>query len=399
MPPFFLVLVAAAALLVAALIAPLFRELLLALVLASVFRPVEAWLTRRFRGRRAISAGILVFLTVLIVIGPLAGLIAVLVRDGADGVQFVLDTLHSPRVAEIIGWLPESAQGFILDGIERLPRTVGDVVGEIGEQRKTAAAALGASVSATGSILFHGAMMLIALFFALSHGDKMVSWLDSVSPLAPGQTRELLESSKKVSFSIVVSTVATAGVQAIAALVGFYIADVPAPIFFTAVTFVFAFIPAIGAAVVSLAAALLLFVTGEPYMALFVAAWGLVVVGLADNVVKPLLIKRGLDIHGAVVFFSLVGGIAAFGAIGLVIGPLVVSWFLSLISIYHRDYSPQKAQNPSVPGLAPGGGTSGGAGPDATVASSESLPEDPAKDTSSSTLPDTATDKPPPGGG
>lgn len=347
----------------ALIIAPLIRELLLALVLASVFRPVEAWLTKRFRGRHAISAGIIVFLVVLIVIGPLAGFIAVLVRDGADGVQFVLDTLHSPRVAEIITWLPESAQGFILDGIQRLPRTLGEVMGELGEQRKTAAAALGASVSATGSVLFHGAMMLIALFFALTHGDRMVSWLDSVSPLAPGQTRELLEKSKKVSFSIVVSTVATAGVQAIAALVGFYIASVPSPIFFAAVTFVFAFIPAIGAAVVSLAAALLLFVTGHPYMALFVTAWGLIVVGLADNIVKPLLIKRGLEIHGAVVFFALVGGIAAFGAIGLVVGPLVVSLFLSLLAMYHRDYSPQKAANPPLPGIPSGGSAPAGTAP------------------------------------
>jgi len=232
-----------------------------------------------------------------------------------------------------------------------LPRNLDEVVGQVGAQGKTAAAAVSASVLATGSFLFHGTLMLIALFFTLTHGDELVGWLDSVSPLAPGQTRELLATSKRVSFSIVVSTLVTSGVQAIAALIGFYIARVPSPIFFAAVTFLAAFIPAIGAAVVSLVAALLLYATGHPYMAIFLAAWGLVVVGLVDNVVKPLLIKRGMEIHGAVVFFSLIGGLAAFGAIGLLIGPLVVSMFLSLVSMYHRDFSPQKRQVPSVPGV------------------------------------------------
>jgi predicted PurR-regulated permease PerM len=108
------------------------------------------------------------------------------------------------------------------------------------------------------------------------------------------------------------------------------IARVPAPIFFGAVTFLFAFIPAIGAAVVSLVAALLLYVTGHPYMAIFLCAWGLVVVGLVDTVVKPLLIRRGMEIHGAIVFFAFIGGLATFGGIGLLVGPLAVSMFLAL---------------------------------------------------------------------
>ena len=86
------------------------------------------------------------------------------------------------------------------------------------------------------------------------------------------------------------------------------IAQVPSPIFFATVTFLAAFIPAVGAAVVSLVAAFLLYVTGHPYVAIFLAVWGLVIVGLVDNVIKPLLIKRGMEIHGVVVFFAFVGG-------------------------------------------------------------------------------------------
>jgi predicted PurR-regulated permease PerM len=105
---------------------------------------------------------------------------------------------------------------------------------------------------------------------------------------------------------------------------------------------------------VCLFAALLLLVTGHPYMAAFLAVWGLVVVGLVDNLVKPLLIKRGLDIHGAIVFFSLIGGLATFGAIGLLLGPLFVALFLALLRMYHRDYTPGDTRVPSVPGLPDG---------------------------------------------
>jgi predicted PurR-regulated permease PerM len=208
--------------------------------------------------------------------------------------------------------------------------------------------------SATGSFVFHAVLMLIALFFLLVSGRELVRWLDSVSPLGSGQTQELLETFRKVSVAVIASAAITAAVQAIAALAGFLITRVPNPFFFTLVTFFVAFIPAIGAAVVCLFCAALLLVTGHPYMAIVLAAWGLIVVGLVDNLIKPLLIRRGLEIHGGVVFFALIGGLAAFGAIGLLIGPLAVAFFLALLRMYHRDYSPEDPRVPVTPGLKEG---------------------------------------------
>ena len=140
--------------------------------------------------------------------------------------------------------------------------------------------------------------------------------------------------------------------QTVAALMGYLLARVPVPFFFAAVTFFLALIPAIGAAVVCFAAAGLLLVTGHQWMALFLAIWGVLVVGLVDNVVKPLLVKRGLDMHGAIVFLSLLGGLAAFGTVGLVLGPLIVSFFLALIRIYERDYGRSTAR-PEAPATPP----------------------------------------------
>jgi predicted PurR-regulated permease PerM len=351
-PLFFIVLLLVTAVLVAAVVLPVLKELLLAVVLASVLRPAHRWLTTRLRGRSGLSAGLITFGVILIVIGPLAMLVAVVVRDGADGVQFLLDTVHGPQIKDMVSWLPESARDTVLDTLAGLPKTFQEVMGEVGENSRSAAPALKGGVVATGSFLFHGTLMMIALFFLLTGGDEIITWLDEVSPLQRGQTRELITIAKKVSYSIVVASIATSAVQAAAALVGFYIARVPSPIFFASVTFIAAFIPAIGAAAVCLVAALLLYATGHPYMAIFLAIWGVIVVGLVDNVIKPLLIRRGMEIHGGVVFFALLGGIATFGAIGLIIGPLVVSMFLALIAMYHRDYSPHKTSKPEIPGVS-----------------------------------------------
>jgi predicted PurR-regulated permease PerM len=82
---------------------------------------------------------------------------------------------------------------------------------------------------------------------------------------------------------------------------------------------------------------------GHPYMAAFLAVWGVVVVGLIDNVAKPFLMKGDVEMHGAVVFFALIGGIAAFGMIGLLIGPLAVAMLLAILRMYKRDFLPTRA--------------------------------------------------------
>jgi predicted PurR-regulated permease PerM len=351
LPRFFLALIVAAALLLGLVILPVVKELFLAAVFAGALWPVQAWLTRRLRGRRGVAAGALTVSVLVLLVGPVAMMVTFIVRDGADGVRFVSRAVRSEEVAELVEFLPVASREFVRDAIDRMPRDLGEVMGGVDDHGGRAAAAVGRALAATGSITFHALLMLIALFFLLVRGDELVKWLDSVSPLRPGQTRELLATFKRVSFAVIASAGITAAAQAAAALVGFLIAQVPNPVFFALVTFLLAFVPAIGAAIVSLMAALILVVTGHPYMALFLALWGVLVVGLVDNLVKPLLIRRGLEIHGAVVFFALIGGIAAFGAIGLLVGPLVVALFLAVVRIYHRDYTPGDARVPAVPGL------------------------------------------------
>jgi predicted PurR-regulated permease PerM len=253
-----------------------------------------------------------------------------------QGIRFVVDTLQSDGMQGLIQELPGPLRAVGSALQEYLPRTV-DLGETLTGQGGKAATAVGGVVAATGSALLQTAMVLIALFFFLVRGAECIEWLDTASPLRRGQTNELLLEVKRVGHSVVVSNFLTAGGQAVIALVGYFIARVPYPFFFFGITFVAALIPAVGGAAVCVLCAGILWLTGHPYWALFLVIWGLAVVGLVDNVLRPLIIKGRAELDGAVVFFSLIGGVLAFGTVGLVIGPLIVSLFLATLRIYHRD--------------------------------------------------------------
>lgn len=344
---FLLVLLAATAVLLALVLRPLAHALLLGAVLAGVLAPLHALLARRLGGRGALAAGIVVGAALLLVVGPLLGLGAFMLREGQAGVAFVAEAVRGQQVKEALARLPrwlatllEAPVAQLADLPRLLERLSGDSTGRTW-------AALWAAAAATGSALFGALMMLIALYFLLVEGDELVEWLDASLPLRPGETRELLAEFRKASYSVVVSTIVTAGAQAALALVGYLVSGVPHPLFFGALTFVIAFVPALGAAAVCLFAAGLSFVTGHPYAAAFLGLWA-AGVGLVDNVLQPLLIRAGMEMRGAVVFFALLGGLGAFGAPGLVIGPLTVAFFLALVRIYRRDYHPARSRRPSA---------------------------------------------------
>ena len=345
---FFFLLLAAATILFALVVRPLASALFLAAVLAGVLWPAHVWLTARLRKRRGLSAAAFVLAVVMVLLGPMVAFSAFAIREGSDGVRFVSETVRSEGITGLVDRLPGPLAKLTHQGLNRLSEGKEADLGKsvqkgVTSQGGRAAVIVGATLSATGAFLFQAVMMLIALYFLLLQGDELVGWLDQLSPLRHGHTREILAEFKKVSYAVILSTVITSAVQALAALIGYFIGRMPHPIFFAGVTFFAAFIPAVGAGAVCLVAALFLFATGHTYMALFLAVWGLTVVGLVDNLGKPFLIKGGMEMNGAVVFFALIGGLSAFGGVGLILGPLVVALLLTLLRIYQRDVKQQPA--------------------------------------------------------
>jgi predicted PurR-regulated permease PerM len=324
---------------------PLAVALFMAGVLGVALWPAHQRLCRLLRGKPKIAAALLILGLLVLVITPLVALSVFVIRQGLEAADFISSTVAESGVEGLVERLPEALQSPARSALGRLDDgATADLGARLQSQLSglagSAAGALAAIVSTTGSVLFQWAMMLIALFFFVTNKEDLLEWLDDASPLGKDQTKELFREFRLVTGAVLRSTILTALVQSIAAVIGYYIVSLPSPVFFGALTFVVALIPAIGGSAVCLLAAALLFLAGHPISALFLAIWGLLVVGLVDNLVKPWLIQGDVQMHGAVVFFSLLGGLASVGAIGLLLGPLAVALFIALLRIYRRDYGP-----------------------------------------------------------
>ena len=319
-----------------AIVRPFWSGLFLAAVLAGVFSGLQRRLARKLGGRAGLAAGLITLLVLLAIVLPLAGIAGVLTKEIIQVINWVRGALQESGVEGLVERLPGPLRALAEQGLQGLGG------GESGQswvhvaqsQSGKAAAAVTTFLSATSRAVVEAILMLIAFYFLLTDGTRLVAWLERVTPLPDGRFRSYLTEFRGVSRAVILSTVGTGAVQAVAALVGYLIARVPNAIFFTLLTFFMSFIPSVGAGSVPVVLAIVLLVQGRIGWGIFLIVWGLLVVGLIDNVVKPLLIKGEVEMHGAVVFFALLGGLAAFGPVGLVAGPLVVAFFIAIVRAY-----------------------------------------------------------------
>jgi predicted PurR-regulated permease PerM len=328
-----------AVVLTALLIAPFWKALFLAAFLAGALRTPMEWLAARLGGRRAVAAMIVTVGMVLVVLVPVAGLGAILVGQVAGGIQWFRGVLESEGVRGLIERIPQTIQHAGQALLRLVPEPEQQLRALASKQGGEAAARLGGVLAATGGFVLHAVLMLIAFFFLLTDGERLVAWIDASLPLRPGQVRALLGDFRRTSVSVLVATVGTAAIQSVVALAGYLIAAAPNPIFLVLATFVISLVPALGAAVVVVLVGVLLLATGHALAGGFLVLWGVAVVSIADNVARPYLLKGGIALHGGVVFFALLGGLAAFGGIGLVVGPLVVTFLVAVMRLYRAEYA------------------------------------------------------------
>lgn len=322
-----------------AILWPFASLLVTAAAFAGMLMGVQDRLTHRLRNHRELAALIITLGVLFAIVLPLGGILTYLITGAVSLVSHLSSELQSGGIDGLVARLPEALQTRAEQAVHWLQGALKESRGlldRIGSQGPQAAAAVTGAVSATATLIVKTALFLIALFFLLVDGHRLVAWIEEVSPLREGQTAELLTDFRRTTSTVIRSAVLTALVQAVTSLVGYFIARAPQPILLALITFVLAFVPALGAAIIPVVVGVAMILGGHLLGGLFLIGWGIFVVGLVDNVVKPLFIKGGVEIHGAVIFFSLLGGIAAFGPVGLIVGPLVVSFFLAVVRLARR---------------------------------------------------------------
>ena len=302
--------------------------------LAFLLYPLNLRLRRRFRGKE-LAAGLITALTPLVILLPLSALsidfvsqistlLQKLQKSASElDIKSFSDLQQFPWIARINGWLEantgisaEQIQSWLISGTREVLKHAASMGG-------------GFFLGALGSLLAF-AIMLFLLFFFLRDGDLMLARARRLIPLTEERKERLFRQLGGVTRAIVVGTSVTAILQGVLIGIGFTIASLPSPVVFGVLAALLSMLPVGGAAFVWGPAVIWLFFDGRWGFGIFMLVWGILLGGL-DNILRPMLISGRARISALAVFIGVLGGIPAFGAIGVIAGPVVLSLVLALI--------------------------------------------------------------------
>lgn len=325
---FLLVALGASCLLVYLIAQPFLGPLILAAVFAFLFQHIYQKLLGYFKGGESWAAFVTTLIAIVLILLPITLLGTQIFRESTQLYQSLLSgestSFAGTRsvLSQIRTVLPIPAE-FELD----LAQYAGQALDALLSN-------LGAVFSSFAKTLLSVFVFLTAFYFFLKDGDKLKNYLVFMSPLED-KDDELIVAKLRLAVSAVVKGNLTIGlVQGMLTGVGFAIFGIPNPVLWGAVAAIAALIPGIGTALVITPAVIYLFVTGNTFGGVGLLVWGLTAVGLIDNFLGPKLVGRGMQLHPLAVFVAVLGGLAFFGPLGFLLGPLAMSVCLALISIY-----------------------------------------------------------------
>jgi predicted PurR-regulated permease PerM len=198
------------------------------------------------------------------------------------------------------------------------------------------ASSSGRLLGGVASLILDIILAHFALYFFLRDGPSIVRVLRDLLPFHEGQRDQVVRQVEDLVFASVIAGVAVAAVQGLLGGIGFWIVGVRAPVVWGTVMAFTSLVPVVGASLVWAPVAIWLLVTGDVTSGLVLIGIGGGLVGLADNILRPLLLAGRSSMNGLVTFVALLGGMSAFGLIGLIFGPVVVAVGMALLNAYFR---------------------------------------------------------------
>ena len=314
--------------------------LFLGAILSILLYPSYSFFLKVFRGRRYVASFVATFVVFLILVLPFSLILALVINEairffatmdiGSVALLFTSQDFYREYVSPAVAFLEEEfrlridlvALGSQLGG--EMARTIYKFSPEVLEQ--------------TASFLFVFFVMHVSLFFLFIEGGTVVRTILDLSPIKARYEQKLAVEFKNMIFATVYGYLFTALVQGFLAGIGFWIAGVKAPLVFGTLCFFMSLVPIIGATSVWLPVSLWLFFQGQTGSALLLALWGVFLISMVDNVIKPWIMKGKAKIHILLIFFSLIGGMTLFGPVGILFGPVITTLFLACVRIYREDF-------------------------------------------------------------
>ena len=320
---------------------PFLPGLLAAVMLAMAFSPLRDWVHKKMRSRTlaalVMSAGALVM-----VVLPLIAICQVIIQEAGKLLPTVQELLEDVQKHDLVAFkerIPVPLQAVFYSASTFL-RTV-----NIGLKSMVLdnATKIGALISSGGLFLarhalfalFNAIVMMIVLFFMFRDGDRYAKWFLNAIPMRLEHKQALVARVYETFRAITIGVFATAAAQGLTATIGFWIAGVRLPLMLGIGTGLASLIGA--SFLVTVPVGLTMLANNVPW-GLFLLAWGMGLVGLMDNFLKPILIGSRARMPFVLIFFSILGGLKLYGLMGLFLGPILVATFLTFLKIYQEEY-------------------------------------------------------------
>lgn len=344
---------------------PYLYVMLFAAVTVAVCWPVYKRILKWCGGRALVASVIATLMLGLLVFVPLAAVLWLFALEVQDVSQQAIELVQSGELERWVDgilrvqppdWLdpflpelpslPAAAEGEEAKGVQQLLARFSSI-DESFMQTITDAALSGLRfagaeipgiISAAVDLSLNSVIYVFAVITLFVQGPAVLDAIKRLSPMHDEYEERLFKVFGEFSQNLVVGSLATAGIQGVVAGIGYAVAGMNNVIFLAILTGIGSFVPVVGTVVVWLPVVIYLVAIQHYGLAIFLGLWCLIVVGTIDNVLKPLFMRGSADIHPLLIFLAVFGGLYWMNIAGLLIGPVIVAFFLALYAIYVEDY-------------------------------------------------------------
>jgi len=322
---------------------PFFFAIFWAVLLAAIFAPLYGWLHRKFKSPN-LCAGLALGAVLVTLILPVGLILALLVGESLD-IYNSINSSGNSWMNSLTGMFNSLSQHPLLARFDLDQQFITDKSIEL---LKTVANFFVKNLTAftENTILFfvEFAVMLYCLFYFLRDGDHLIDIISHYLPVDQRHINTFISEFLVTAKATLKFTFVIGGIQGLLGGLIFYITGIESALVWGVLMVGFSIVPAIGSAIIWAPVGIIMLLLGHIWQGIAILVFGAVVISLVDNLLRPILLGKDIQMHPLLIFLSTLGGIAVFGFSGFVLGPVIASFFLAVWKLFPELYAEEKTQ-------------------------------------------------------
>lgn len=337
---FFTGLLLSVAVLVVLIFLPFLTPIIIAMALSVIFGKFHSYLLKKFfknKERSIYGALLSTFIIAIIVLIPSIFIVGKIYNEIQDTYFYFTEETNQSSVVKLLNETSAWISTKFFDIYPTYSFETINITEYIQRGLEWSFSHVDTLFSSLSKIIVGIFITFLSLFYFFRDGKELKRQIIALSPLGDTNDERILNKLEQAIYSIVGGSLLVGLIQGILTGLGFLIFGVPNPAVWGATAAIAALVPGIGTSLVLVPGILYLFFTGATGHAVGLLIWGLLAVGLIDNVLGPILINKGIDVHPLIILLSVLGGLVFFGAIGFILGPLTLAFFFALLDIYRTS--------------------------------------------------------------